>query len=347
MKRKEGMRHMRIKRPMNLLTLIHASINVRLLGAIAGKKKSAFPLSIGAYTFKKELKVDNESNFFSFGLYKNSSGKKAIAKMWSGRIKDLEYHTLQNESMMYQVCNTVMKRLKRSMPKRFQHMHIPNFITKLETEQSLLLLTEFVEGESADTLDSKQGLKVYLKAVDFLRYLGEKLSQEERERVSRRNAIDLALLYPFILFKAIITHPRTAKSLIRGVPIFLRSLAILSRKDQTGLGHRDLHLGNIIISKNRIAIIDLQLCVFSYLLYDYVVTMRIHWTEKGFCALLLTEINRRYGRGKDLNTMIKGLMVNSATHSLTGNSASKATVDSFIDYLDFAVNKHLKFQRLT
>ncbi len=332
---------MKNEQPLNLSRLIFSSILNLFFGFLNSNQKITFPDQIGEYKFIKQINITKRNSkgnkMFFYALYQNSKGQKAFAKIWSGRLKNLNYYTLRNETIIYMVLNRVVRRIGKSMPKQFEDIIIPQFIAKLETKNSLTLLTEFIESTQASKIKSKKQFEIYLKTVDFLNLLGERLSTKEKEQIAKRDAKAITLLYFPILSKAILIHPRALFSLLLGVPIFLQSIPALLKTNETTLNHRDLHLENIVVSKNKIAIMDLQFCLFSNPLYDRLITLRIHWTDKEFRQRLLEKIRNFYGTNKDSDILIRGLMVHSATLSLTESVYTKLFTKKFIDYLNFAI----------
>lgn len=330
------------KNQLGIPKIILSYLTDTVFGFLRPKREVPFPQKIGPYTFKKKISFRRSNTrpfIFTFALYENAKKEKAIAKMWNGKIKNFTYYTLCNEILMNQILNQVIKRLDTSLPKKFQGITIPNFLGTFKSKDSLVLLTEFINGNPASTFSEGKSFDIYLKVSDFLRYLGTQLTNSEKARITYRKPVDLALLYPLLLAKVSFTHPRFFSSFLKGTPIFLFALIKLFRKSSMGLGHGDLSLNNILISPQKIALIDLQLCVFSAVQYDFLTTLCIYWDNGKIRKKLITEIAKRYGKEENSDILIKGLMVNIATHALTGNSYSRKEIDKFIDYLNFAIGK--------
>lgn len=98
---------------------------------------------------------------------------------------------------------------------------------------------------------------------------------------------------------------------------------------------------NIIISKNRATLIDLQQCVYTEPLHELITTLRYWWKgwkNDGFGKLLLNEVVKRYSNRTNFKKLFQGFSVNSVTHGLTGAGFSDKIIDGWIDYLKFAIN---------
>lgn len=337
---------MRKEQPLNLSRLLFSSIITFLFSSLNTKQKVVFPVQIGEYKFKKQIRITKRnskgSRMYSYALYQNPKRQKAFAKMWSGKLKDLNYSTLRNETILYTVLNGAIRRIGKSMPKKFEDIIIPQFITKLETENSLILLTKFIEIVPVPKMKSRRQFEIYLKSFDFLKFLGNKLLAGEKKQIAKRDAKTLIFLYFLLLLKASLIHPRAIFSLFKGVPVFLQSIPILLKKNKIGLCHRDLHLENIVISEHKVALLDLQFCLFSDPLHDRLTTLKMHWIDKEFRQKLSGEIRNLYGKNKDFDILVRGLMVHSATHSLSGNNFTKSITKNFIDYLNFATKPNFQ-----
>ena len=126
---------MRKEQPLSLSKLIFSSILNLFFGSLNSNQKIVFPNQIGEYEFNEQIRIvkrnSKGSKMFSYALYKNSKGQKAFAKMWSGKLKDLNYHTLKNEAILYIELNKVIRRVGKSMPKRFKDIIISQFIARL------------------------------------------------------------------------------------------------------------------------------------------------------------------------------------------------------------------------
>ena len=322
------------KKPLSLNRLITAS----LLGSIFGGKisKVGFPRTIDDYKFKKIFKTEKSVWTFSFALYENSVGKIAIAKMWNGRIKDFAYYTLENELTLYEILNKALDRLGESKRERLGGIRIPRLLGKKETKNTLLILSEFIKGKKADKLSSERSLEIYFKTLDFLDFLGNKLTVKEKSQIAHRDGYTLLLLYFPLLIKAILAHPYLSWPLIRGVPVFLASVPKIIKRNKKILTHRDLHLENIILTKTEVVLIDLQFCLFSDPIYDLISSLRSLWDNNALRLGIIRELGKR---SKNDTLLIKGLMVHSATHGLTDKRFSEERINRYHAYLGFAIER--------
>jgi len=322
----------------DLLPLLLNNLGGMVIKSIKGEQKAEFPKKVANYTFYKVLPKRGPRRSYQLALYKGPGSKLAVCKMRSARIKGYHYYSLKNEIKMYELLNGAQNRIGTKMPRELKKFYIPKLVAKQENADYVLALIEYVRGKLADDLSTKKQLEVYFGMAEFLEFLGSKLTQEERQMVSQRRAAHFVLLYPFLLARAVVNNPKAAGRLIRGTPIFLRALPNIASGKNFKLAHRDLHFLNIIVDKNRISLVDLQQCVYTDVLHEYVTTLRYYWKEKReFYPLFFGEIIKRASKRDNFQNVLKGLMVNSATHGLTGTGFSKTVVNHWIDFLGFAV----------
>lgn len=324
-------------RPLDLSRLMILSLYGWLMGRFFKKDTTKLPKRIGEYFYIGKIKKLGSKHTFLLGLYKTKAGKRAIAKMWYGNVHDFHYFTFRNELTMYKIVNAILSRTRSSMPKKFARMHVPQLLAVHEKNSSLLILLEFVDGVVASDLTDQKKIATYLMVFDFLGYIGGKMTTEEKNQISKRTPWHYIFLYPLLLCKSLLTHPRAAGSLLRAMPLFLQSIPIMIRGHQSSLVHRDLHLRNILYSQKKITLIDLQFCVFTNSLYELVTTVRYRWNKDTFYKLLYGVIWRRYKNQQNFERLFRGLCVNSATHGLTDKTFSHQRIDDWIDFLRFII----------
>ena len=336
------------QRTYDLSTLLFRNLLGFFIGKIVHSDRLQFPKTIGTYKFESDMKKTGPRKSYLLAIYKNNRGQKAIAKMRDARIKAYHYYSLLNEIVMYKILNSAMRRLKNKIPSRFSDIYIPKFLNQYEDDKMLVSLVEFVDGKIAEDLSPEKTISVFFKMVDFLNFMGKHLNEEEKKNISKRTPIDYLFFYPLLAAKAVVTYPKSTPHVIRGIPVFLRALPAIFSSSKHTLVHRDLHFMNIIISKDRVTLIDLQQCVYTEPLHELITTLRYWWKgwkDERFGKLLLAEIINRYSNRTNFKKLFQGFAVNSATHGLTGPGFSRKTINGWIDFLDFAINP--KFEKYT
>lgn len=325
-------------RPYDLYPLLLLNLKEYILKHFVKIDTCRFPARIGDYRFDSPLKKPGPRQSYMLALYKNSQGRRVVAKMRSAKIKGYHYYSLLNEIRIYELLNRAIRRIGRRMPEEFRQMHIPKLIKKVETKDHLIALIEFIQGQPAEDCRPQEKVRLYLKTVDFLNFLGNQLTDEEKKQISQRTVINYLLLYPLLLTKAMLTYPRTILDLLQGALVFMSNLPVILKNPHYTLVHRDLHFQNIIVSSSRIWVIDLQHCVFTEMLYELITTLRYRWKEDDFYNLCLSEIKNRYRNQKEFTNLFRAYTVNSVTHGLTGRNFSVKTINNWVDFLRFGLN---------
>lgn len=310
------------------------------------KEKPTFPEKLGEYYYAGNFKKVGPRKSYPLAMYQNKKGQKGIAKMIGTRIKGIHYYSLLNEITMYSVLNATIKRIGKNMPNRYKDVYIPQLLCTYEDAHVLISLVEFVEGKVAENEKPEKKIPLYFRMIEFLHFMGEKLSKSEKERISQRTSWDYVLLYPFLVAKAIITYPRAIPHILLGALLFVRSLPAIVRDSNLSLVHRDLHFMNILLLKNgNIALVDFQQCVYTEPLHEAITTLRYWWkgwkSEK-FGQLLMKEIMRKYNKRKNFKKLFQGYAINSVTHGLTGSGFSKKIIDGWIDFLKFSIHPNFE-----
>lgn len=297
-----------------------------------------FPKSIGAYIFELEFKKIGDRNSYPLGIYRNPEGEEALFKMRDARIKDYHYYSLLNEINMYQILNKALRRLNRILPERLKNITIPKIICVVEDKNYIGMLLEYVDGQTAQDLSSEKKGKIYFLILEFLQYLGNHITDDERKKISKRTPMHYLFLYPFLVIKAIVTYPRSSSIVLLGIPIFFNAIFYMIKDGKSALTHRDLHFKNIMVSGNRLMLIDLQKCVFTEPLHDAVTTLRYWWKRDSLYLLLLEGINKKFSGRKNFSNVFRGLIVNSVTHGLTGRGYTMEMVNLWVDFLKYGIS---------
>lgn len=336
------------KNPLGLLTVVYANlINIfHKFGRV--NNKDVLPLEVGNYKRVEIYESKDKINTHLIGIYQNSKGKKALAKMWNGTFRDYDYFRLVNEANLYSILNKAISRVSKTKFKNMHEIGVPKLIAKYENDKSLLILMEYIDGKTAEDLSIEEKLDIYFQMISYLKYLGGLLTSEEKSYISTRSNLSYIFLYPILLLKAILTYPNLTKQFLKGLPLFTKSIPLILSSNESGLVSRDLHFGNILMSKNKIYLIDLEYCVFTNFFYELVITLNRVWGEDNFCIELIKSMKKEYKNNKHVETLFKGLAVIYVTHKLSANNFSKYYQDKFAEFLNFVVddNSSLNKNRL-
>ena len=333
----------KFRKPLSLSNVIAGSIQGRFFNLIKrNSRKKSMPTEIDKMTLVDEIFKSGEDTKVSQGVYQDESGKKFFVKKWEGNKRDFSYFGLQNEMMSYKIIGSVLDRLGANLPEKFSKIRVPRIIKCEKNKKKLLAVVEFLEGENVQSLSPKRKIETYFLISDFMNFLGEKMTKDERESFTLRSPANYAILHPFILGKSLLVNPNLRKSIVKGSFVFWKNLFNLVRNSETRFIHRDLHFQNILLLGDEIGIIDLEFCVFSDPLQELITTLRYNWNEK-FGDLLLKEILERQGGRDAFAGVFRCLAANSVVHGLTdGDKIGEDDMKRYLDFLEFArENKHI------
>lgn len=322
------------KNPLNLIKLIF--VNLIGLSSSRPKTENYFPKSFGRFRFEKILR--NELRGSTLGIYEYKT-QKVIVKTYQGRSKGMDYLTLQNEIELSKLLNKVLKRVEKNLPLELQNIKIPKILSIKKSKNSVFIISEFIDSVSLKTMKTRDQTKLYFRVIKFLRFLGDNMTEKEKAQVSRRDAATIIKLYPFMVIKSVLTHPSAATKLLKGISVFIK-LSKLIHKLPIVLSHKDLHLGNILISKKNIYIIDLEFTIFAPEIFDEFTTLRHEWGNSSLKNALLTQVQKHYRNYDDLSSLLRVVALNVATHSLTANNFPKSLKENYFNLLKYSLNKN-------
>lgn len=293
-----------------------------------------FPGKVKEFVFEHRIKRSKKNTHYAYAVYKDRDGKKAFMKVWNGTTKDLFYKYLKNEVKTYEIFSNARKRIAKTLNNDISSFYFPKVYAKIEPPKSYKILVEHANGKTvADFSDTKK-LEIILKAREYLQELGKGLTTSEVRDIDKRRAENLILFYPILLAKALITHPAYWRYLFAGVKVFIREVPALLKQKELVLTHRDLHDENIINSRGKFFIIDTTYCAYTIPEYELIIILGSFWNKLKLRKLILKKLNRE----NDNTAYIKALMVNFATHVLSGSDLNRKNLMRYSSYLKYAVN---------
>lgn len=294
-----------------------------------------FPANIAGYTFSHEFEKKGHNKFFRLGIYKNKYGKQAIAKIYSTSIKDYNYFTIRNEVRMYQLLNIAKTRSRKSLPYRLRQVILPKLIKTYETDKELVMLLDYIEAQPIKHVKADKQVEMYMLIVDYLTFLYDSLSQEEKNMIELRNGASYIKLFPLLVLKSAFTHPRLIPLLPKAILLFYKDAKYLRQTTNYSIVHRDLHFRNILYNAKNVILLDLQLCVRTFPMFEYCNSLRMLWKQNDFHAVLLQKLRKKYQDNPEQLHLFRVLSIHSAIHGLTGKQFSHYKIDCWIEFLRF------------
>ena len=230
------------------------------------KKIKILPSQIGLYRLKKQFSGEEFEGQYALGIYSDLDGKIVFAKRWDGSVKTLAYQWLKNEAQVYQKLHS----------NRRGQLLVPQYIDLVEDNQSLTLITEYVDGINLQSIETKRKALIYenmLRSLLKFKIEGLKVA---------RPPIYWITISLFISILAFIRHSSAWIDILRGLQsIMLGSKSLLARKNRSFV-HRDLNDNNVIVKDDQIYLIDFELAIIADPLIDVAILILKNNNNKQF-----------------------------------------------------------------
>ncbi|MBM2817804.1 MAG: hypothetical protein HW401_394 [Parcubacteria group bacterium] len=239
-----------------------------------------FPDKIGRFSFLKEFNPSKRKRHFDFAIYKDETGKIAIAKQWNDSCKYLDYLWLVNEIKVYKAIHKVIE-LNIQIIKKFPNIHIPNLYGAVSEKNRLTMLIEKIGGQSLNAIPLENQVEVFKNAMEFLSAIGEKMDKSARKSLIKRNIWYVIAIFPLIFISAVIRNPKKIFQLISGAVFFSLNIFRTIDYGEMSLVHRDLYSDNILIKDGDVWIIDFQISAIASPAFETAGLMSNLWKDAG------------------------------------------------------------------
>ena len=240
-----------------------------------------FPLQIGQFKFTQEYpfmgirtSTRQKNRPYQFGIYQNSKGQRAFAKLYLGPHSGFHYHSLWNEIRVYRSLENYLPYISHRFPK----IRTPKFFATYQDTERLLLLIEFIPGKRLSSFTSEKKVEVYSQIVPYLKELTPFIA----DTVQRRSPFTIISFFPFIVVLAIYRKLSFIHQIISATWVFLSNSGSLFSTHNLTFVHRSLEPQNIIIYAGKIWIVDFQLACLSIPNLEICQTLLFSWYDKSF-----------------------------------------------------------------
>jgi len=324
------------KNKFGLIHLMAVSTKENILNHIFAKEKTVPPLRIGKYRYVRKLTKQSNSDEVVVCLYEDMMGSKVVVKMWKNQFKTYSYYSIKNEYRVHKLLLDVRKRIFNRIPANLQNVRIPRILQYIESKHCLIIITEWIDGKTAEKYSNTKSLESYFRASDFLDFLYQRMSHEEIEQLTKRTGFQYIALYPFLFVVVYLRYKDLRKILKSSFFHVLKTSFSLIKDHNYSLIHRDLHFKNLLIKKNAIYIIDFQLTSISLKNCEYVNTLRYCWDKKYLKNIFYQKIVTTKIISEASRANFKTLAIAFATHGLIANNFSKHTISQLKKFLVFS-----------
>ncbi len=258
-------------------------------------QETDFPRLINNFKFIKRVIKDKKTKNFSYALYENEEGVKGFAKLWTGKKKNLDYLWLKNEIQVYKnIWEVIDSGIKTKSKLK---VRVPQLYGSGDTDKSLFLLIEYIEGIRSGMLPTEKKVEVYQEILNFLKEVGSRLMKLNSVSITKRPSLYYPVLLPLISLIAMARFPKYIPYILLGmIKAFLLLPSLLVKRD-LGLVHRDLGDWNIFLNGDQIMVIDFQLSSIAHRMLEYSTIYLKLWDQKEFVQKF-SEPNNLFSRAQ-------------------------------------------------
>lgn len=217
------------------------------------------------YSVIKDYKLIRTFHKFGFrhkyfiGIYRKNK-KLYFIKTWDKTKKDFDYFDLLNEYSR-----------GRALAHLISKYHFSGFTTPAPLEliaggRILSLVYDFVPGRSLHELNKREQAKYLLRVTDGLMELSQHMTASDRKSFPLLGNMQFIINLPIISLIAIARSPGSVLHIISEFIICIKTFRWFDQP--LYLAHRDLSPENILISANRLYLIDCSSLVLTFPHYD-------------------------------------------------------------------------------
>lgn len=218
------------------------------------------PERVGSYRLISRIQKNFALQNFGVGIYEKDN-EKVFIKTWRGRIKNSGYYALANE---YSVSVFLRKKFAAMHD---VHISVPEVRCVIQTEDSLSLVFEHIDGMYLGNLPFPDQARIVEKILGALKKISMLLTDREKEILTARTAA-FHLLSSFLAAGIVaLRHPSKLPMLLRAVGRSVTSMHYLHGQ-KLSLAHRDLSSENIIVKDDTAYLVDCGGAVLTLSFYD-------------------------------------------------------------------------------
>lgn len=294
-------------------------------------KKHLVPKTILGYRFVRLLHPGAPHRSFVYAQYRNSHGRKGFAKLWINDRKSFDYHSLVNEKNWYEAFEKMRKAERKNHGAK--GVHIPNYIGWEEGPHFAALLTQLVNGHTAEFLPASQQYSKILLVRKFLQSVSSSALRLKWRgyHMNIKRHYQAMLAFPLFLIKAR-KQPFVAKHFKRIVHRYLDSLRLLFVSFPTIVVHKSIEPKNIIISNKKTYLVDFQLAAFSNPVIDIVETLFFCWSNKKLRQLVIEHDVESIMRSKTYKDLFRFLTLYTGIHQLSEEVVQPHAIEEYLSF---------------
>lgn len=242
-----------------------------------------------AYRLIRWIKRQGGDNVASVGIFEDRSGKRVILKHLQHHWKNLAYRQMLNEASLLELfagwSYTARSGRTVSFPVLREVRDIP---------RELILVKEFEEGEILETESPEAQMAVMTDCLEALR----SFASQSRPPIGERTAWQIGLSFPFYWLRALLKTPEHARFMIGLLAIFYRHWSGTIGRVAV-VTHRDLYARNVLVSGQKVFILDLESTVLCTRETELALVARFnhqHWGDDRVRRMLAADLDTEAAR---------------------------------------------------
>jgi thiamine kinase-like enzyme len=291
------------------------------------------PSQINHYILVKPLS-QKKGNPFSIGIYQKNR-KQYVLKILIGREKGLHFHILKHE---YEVLNTIshiQKRITGSIVNGQSPIETPKVVEFIESRSlTTLVLSNCASNYIRKNIGYDSYIKIFNNCKTFFSKIILEANSNEKQTISEKNGRYYLLIYPFILFVALIKFPNRFYQLLKSLIIVYRGIPNLLNYDSFTLVHGDLALNNIIFNIAKITILDWGQATITFPELETIATLSCASIDSKTSQILKNDLKQTAKQSRNNAKRISALIVICSIYNLAGTLPSNRKTQ-YLKMLDF------------
>ncbi len=226
------------------------------------------PKSVAGFDLVQEVVWGHGHNDCQFGLYKDASGREAVAKQWSNTQLNERFYWIVNEHNVYLYLESLRKQFGKQIAEKAPDIVVPRLYHFEQGENRALILVERLHGEILVGLPFSERIAHFEKALDFMDLLASLDTPKDTNLLYRSRFF---FLFQFILL-GIVAMVRNFKYFPEILRAYIKGLANFPafwRTFKPRFVHRDITISNVLkMGNGKVGILDFQLSVITDQIFE-------------------------------------------------------------------------------